>query len=627
MFYGYNFEDVEWQIVQYWEAGFHPHVYIHNMDFDLRKIPSVFRKGNVLWNTTKKINNKYVRLDCEKYTFHDSIKLLPMSLAKLSYDFNVEHGKLDLWEAVQETYPGEYEDHVDFLIRCDQDDDLYLRYLGYDVISLYEVLQKLMAIAKLETKQFVRILTTASLSRYLFKNGYGGEVFKDPGSTKTDYEILTYNKSWASTKKMKNSNITYLECENKIREGFYGGRTEVFKPICAGGYHYDVNSLYPSQCLDNYYPVGYPEYLCGFDECNLLWHKWLRNRQGLGFIKADVYVPPQNIPPLPSKIGKLAFLTGYITGTWTYVELLYAVEKCGVEIQHIHEMIHFKRVYKVFHNYVGCFYKLKEKASIEGNDSLRAFAKLILNVAYGWTVLNRYDKTACKDISLYEKWFDKDPECILYSNEDLGMFEIEDFVRSDSVQAQVGAYVTSYARLVLLDALRNQEKEGEVYYCDTDSLVCDTPLPDSMVHSSKIGLWDLEGVVDSAIFLQPKVYTECVNGKDHIKFKGVTKSRQNSLGRSDYEEILHLLQSKRRGKLIIEEGRTSLPSLSVAQKNHLDPNVLNEIDKSIILGNKQKRDIDYAGNTSRPWHMGSLDEFVRFSFSRINPPDGPELIA
>ena len=170
--YGYTFADIEPILDFYYEQGYFPEIYIHNADFDLRKLPEIFRRGNVLWNTTKKISNKYARLTCKHYTIHDSFKIFPSSLASISKDFDLEHGKLDLWDAVQKRYPGQYTDHVDFLNRCDKDNPLYLEYLGYDVIALYEALEKIMEIAKLEPHEFIKIMSTASLSRYLFKNGY-----------------------------------------------------------------------------------------------------------------------------------------------------------------------------------------------------------------------------------------------------------------------------------------------------------------------------------------------------------------------------------------------------------------------------------------------------------------------
>lgn len=634
--YGYTFSEVLSKIEWYYEQDYMPHIYIHNLDFDARKIPEIFEQGNVVWARTKKIGTKYAKISCRKYTIHDSFKILPFSLKKLSNDFGLEHGKLDLWEEVQKVYPGQYKDHVDFLNRCDRDDELYIRYLGYDVISLYELIYKLMDVSGLTEKEFCGILSTASLSKYLLKNGYKGTLFKDPDRDKTDYEILSACKAWSSQKTMRGAEITYQECEYKMREGFYGGRTEVFTPVLAEqrdnagnkiitGYHYDVNSLYPSVMIDNDFPIGYPDFRTGHKSIKYHFERWMKYHEGLGFIKATVYVPSQKIPPLPCKMGKLVFVTGYINGTWTYNELEYAIKHCGVEVVEYQEQIHFVRTFKVFHRFVSTFYEMKVQGKKEKNASLTAFAKLILNTAYGWTVLRRDDKTALRDMKDIEKW--KDDPRFIYANQEIGYFEIFDTVISDSIQVQIGAYVTSYARLVLLDALRHMSEVGDVYYCDTDSIVCSHPMPPEMVDKTALGKWDLEGQLYSGLFLQPKVYTEQkVDGPDTIKFKGITKQRQAELDAKFYQGIYDRLKRGDNEWVTIETGRKTLPSLSVAQKTNTDPNQFKVTDKRLNLGAIQKRQFDYDENVSIPWHMDTIEKFETFSFSSFhNPPDGPNL--
>lgn len=632
--FGFTFSDVQWLIESYYERGFMPHIYIHNADFDMRKTPEIWEKGNIVWSRTKKIGTKYAKVTARHYVIHDSFKLLPMALAKLSKDFDLEHGKLDLWQEVQKRYPQQYTGLVDFLNRCNPNDPLYLEYLAYDVLSLYELLYKLIEVSGIPEEQIIGCLSTASMSKYLFKNGYQGVPFGDPD--KTDYEILADCKAWGSKKQMKFSTVSYMEVEYKMREGFYGGRTEVFTPVLherrdkdgnreITAYHYDVNSLYPSVMIDNEFPVGYPEFEDDSRIIEMNWNDWMEYHNGLGFIKARVYVPPQTIPPLPAKIGKLAFVTGHIQGTWTYNELEYAVKNCGVEIVEFQEQIHFKKTHKVFKNFVTLFYDMKAEGKKSGNAALTALAKLILNTAYGWTVLRRDDKTAFRDISMLDKY--KETDKFIISNEELGYIEIFDTVHADSIQVQIGAYVTSYARLTLLDALRVQSEQGTVYYCDTDSIVCDTPLPPDMVDPYAIGKWDLEKELYSAMFLQPKVYTEQVaKGKDTIKFKGVSKARQAELTPDIYNEIYQYILSGQQTKYLIETGRKTLPSLSVAQKNHIDPNKFKVTDKEISLNTKGKRYFDYAANVSTPWHMDSIEAFNNFSFKTFdNPPSGKNL--
>jgi len=51
-----------------------------------------------------------------------------------------------------------------------------------------------------------------------------------------------------------------LKVDLFIRQAYYGGRTEVFKPYVAKGYQYDVNSSYPAGMIQPM-PVGRPSYI------------------------------------------------------------------------------------------------------------------------------------------------------------------------------------------------------------------------------------------------------------------------------------------------------------------------------------------------------------------------------
>ena len=620
--YGYKFSDIEPILLDYAQYN-DVHIYIHNLDFDARKIPEIFRPGNVRWNNCLCINRKYATIACEHYTIHDSFKLLPMSLDKLSKDFNLEHGKLDLWTAIEERYPGQYKDKGDFFNRCSADDELYLEYLGYDVISLYELIMKLCEVSTIPLYEMVNRPSTASISKFILKHGYNGQKFISEGRTKTDFELLTKNKYWRGNSKLKGTDVSFIELENKIREGYYGGRTEVFKPELEttgtiAGYHYDVNSLYPFVCLQDF-PIGVPEYYTKPHQISYQWKYWLRHHKGLGFIKCKLFVPKQHIPPLPSRKNKLCFLCGYIEGTWTYNEIEYAVKNCGVKILEIEELIHFTDTFPVYRNFILTMYEIKEQATIDGNKALRTFAKLVMNTAYGWTCMSRDDKTGLDDIENKQKYIDSGR--FIRADEELGFCEVVADVRTETIQVQIGAYVTSYARLLLLDALRKQAETGEVYYCDTDSIVCSTPLPDDWIHSTELGKWGLESILKQGLFLQPKVYSEVTFNNDeeftNIKFKGITKQRQSELDFEFYQDLYKRLQNRQKGKFLVEKDVQRLPSLITAQKRGEDPNELKTIDKEINLENVQKRNVDYKNNISVAWFMPSFEYFRNFKFKFV----------
>lgn len=620
--YGYKFSDILPVIENYYKNGFMPHIYIHNMEFDLRKLPEIFKNSNVKWGSCRLINNKFALVSCKKYVIHDSLKLLPMSLQKLSQDFELEHGKLDLWEAVQKEYPGEYKDVVDFLDRCDIDNKLYLEYLGFDVLSLYELIEKLCDVSGLEFSALTKCLTTASMSKKILKEGYKGKAFISTDSKKTDFEILTKNKYWSSELEINHNEsikkVTYIEIENKIREAYTGGRTEVFKPYLKRnrnkivGYHMDVNSLYPSKMIDNDFPVGFPIFYDEPHEIKQRFEVWLRHRKGLGFLKCKIYIPYCHIPPLPVKAGKLIFPCGHLIGTWTFIEIAHAIEKYNAEITEFIEMIYFPTTYKVFHNFIETFSKMKEKAKEDGNNSLYTFSKLIQNTAYGWTALIR-ERSALQDLSQYEKYKDK----IKYIDDELGYIEYENYVMSDTVQVQIAAYVTSYARLELLKAFEIlEDMNAEIYYCDTDSIVSNKKLPPEMLHKSKLGLWDVEQELKEGIFIQPKLYfEENAKNKQNIKFKGVSKETQKTFDRDFILDIYNKLVEGVEEEIRVEENKITLRSINYLLKNEIDFSDYELRDKVLYLKNVQKRDIDYKNNTTKPYFFHSVEEMLESDFS------------
>lgn len=618
--YGYTFEDIEPFLIEESEI-YDVHVYIHNLDFDARKLNGLFRKGNVLWNKCLIINRRYAKISCEHYNLHDSFMLLPMSLAQISKDFDLEHGKLDLWEEVQKRYPGQYENEVDFFCRCDKDDPLYLEYLGYDVLALYEFIEKLCKVSTIPLEDLVKCPSTASMSKYIFKHGYQGKPIQQEGRTKPDYEYLTKNKYWQSDKLMKGSDISWRECEYKMRDGYFGGRCEVFKnrlerkntlPPQPAGFYYDVNSLYPAACESNDFPIGVPEFYKVPAYIEYKWRGWLMHHNGLGFIKCKVFVPKQKIPPLPVRREKLCFFCGYMIGTWTYVELEYAVKNCGVKILEFIEMIHFEETYPVYREYMQIFYNIKETAKRENNGALYIWAKFMMNTAYGWTCMSREDKSQYDFIEKAEKY--ESEGRLISVNEDLYCVEYQADIRAETIQVQIGAYVTSYARLILLEALRKQAESGNVYYCDTDSIVCDTPLPPEMVDEFAIGKWDLENELIEGIFIQPKVYTIITTDKTKFKFKGVTKNRRKHLDFDFYEDILSSFKKGDGGRLLIESKIERLPSLITAQKRGKDANEVKILDRNLNLENIQKRDMNYKNNNSEPWFMHDFEFFENFTF-------------
>ena len=74
----------------------------------------------------------------------------------------------------------------------------------------------------------------------------------------------------------------------------------------------------------------------------------------------------------------------------------------------------------------------------------------------------------------------------------------------------ISAAVTVYARIHIsklkLDILK---LGGKIYYSDSDSIVTNIQLPNNLVSDSQIGKLKLEHVLQEAVFISKKKYTEC----------------------------------------------------------------------------------------------------------------------
>ena len=150
----------------------------------------------------------------------------------------------------------------------------------------------------------------------------------------------------------------------RLKEAFFGGRTEVFIK------HYEVKdgemivyldfkSLYPFINKNGIYPDGHPI------ELESPTVDMLMNRPGIGVWCVDVTCPQDiRIPVLPEKIdNKLMFtLLDKTKKTWTSMELQYAIAR-GYKVTKIYSALHWdKTTVGIFSSYINCFFKLKMEA-------------------------------------------------------------------------------------------------------------------------------------------------------------------------------------------------------------------------------------------------------------------------
>lgn len=563
-------------IIKSWSEIYYVHVYIHNLNFDLRKFAmNILSQEELHFRDMLFINNNVVTFPVGNVVYHDSYRILSSSLERLCKSFGLEESdaKVNLDEYMAQEG---YEDKEDFFMRVPDDDPVLRHYLRMDCESLYTVLSLTLDSTGLEWNDFVKCPTAASIAMKVYRTQF-------PEDAKL--ALCTY---WGTEYARK--------VENFIRTAYRGGRVEVFIPRLLGGHHYDVNSLYPYVMKVNDFPYGSYRMNDGV-KARMIWNMRQKKKGFMGFIEASVTIPKALwIPPLPvNRDGKLLFPTGNIRDVWTFDELENAM-KYGVKIIDVHTTVHFEKKAPVFRDFVETFQELK----MNSTGAKREFAKVMQNSLYGKFGTGR----------IKEKWYgvedipELEEDGIVFKrrrNRTLGL----DFVTASSeidakyIQPHLAAYVTSYARILLYNSIMAQVEQGErVAYCDTDSMATTGTLPDDMVDDKEYGKWKLEHDLDRALFLQPKLYYErSIDGHEIKKGKGIPKDILNSWTEQTYEDIL---QAKKNGddEFHLYDQLPQLPKFGSLLKNDLPMESIRMIRKSLNLLAEEKRVMDYMNNDS-----------------------------
>lgn len=395
-----------------------------------------------------------------KITVKDSSALFPFGLSSLTESFKVTHIKQEFDFA---SWDGSITPEL-----CE--------YLRYDCIGLWEAIEayrKWPLIAKAGHADTMASQAVRVLRLFMFKE------MKALGDKVDEF----------------------------VRLGYFGGRTEIFKPFYKGKkplYCYDVNSLYPTVMLEDM-PGNFKKWTTKYDpDC-------------MGFFEATVQVPKDmKIPPLPTvqtlgKSTKLIFPTGTFSGVWSTVELEYA-KSLGVKVISTGTGAVFENYGGLFRKFVNTLYEMRLEAKSKGDGVGSTLTKILLNSCYGRMGL------------------DKDKEELLFDDFSSGLsphceIEVDGKIYPIMKRAKrlektftnvaVAAWVTSLARIHMHRIY--MECGDELYYTDTDSIFT------TKWFESGDGLGELkeEYRLDKAVFLLPKTYLVENSGSSSDPFKKV----------------------------------------------------------------------------------------------------------
>lgn len=326
---------------------------------------------------------------------------------------------------------------------------------------------------------------------------------------------------------------SWLNCEEEINkkffEAFAGGRTEVFNyNILENGYYYDVNSLYPSVMLDNFYPDLSKEhkelgsyYFEGKDQEEQFF--WLFSKY-CGGARISGFMPENHLSPYWVKAEKLYFCFGEIKNRFFTFPEIYQMILAGLQDFQISECVIWPKTNKLFKDWIDKLYGLRLEFKKQDNP-MQLIVKLFLNSLYGkFCQKNNIKEYGENFIVARERAEEKHKglnfhDFVEISDDGFGYIQSDELLLSEHTLSPIGAYVTAYARLSLMKYMKQAEEAGAtIYYCDTDSVFIDKPV---FRDSKKLGDMKLECKVKWAEFYSPKVYQYIDENNKHIvKIKG-----------------------------------------------------------------------------------------------------------
>lgn len=374
--------------------------------------------------------------------------------------------------------------------------DESLKYLSQDFNALYEVLSKTNKnLFLLYHLDMTNVLTVSGLALNLFLSKY-------------------YKKDIPQ--------ISQKSMYSDIKQGYYGGITEVYKPYGKNLYYYDINSLYPFAALSDMPGLECRKHYL-FDDVSV--------ENLFGFFYCDVdatNVRSEYIGLLPVRSTGLIFPLGKLSG-WYFSEELKFASYYGYVIS-IKEGYSFSKSKNVFNTYVKDIYKHKVNAQ---NATEKFLAKSLLNNLLGrfGIDLEKYETSLIDNETFTKMSLVRDVKGHIsvgnmnlvsyntglnYDNIEKLNLDISKVLNDDKdreVLAQsassvvISAAITAYARIIMnKHKITSLSKGLSIYYSDTDSLVLYGKLPSELVHPTELGKFKLEYEIKEGIFISGKTY-------------------------------------------------------------------------------------------------------------------------
>ncbi len=518
-------------------------IYVHNFSyFDAIFMIDVLSKLGVIKPIMR--DNKIIQLKFSFFTtnpknskksskpstliFYDSLLLLNASLNNLSKSFNIKNKK--------SVFPFDFVNSKDFSFSYNGaiPDYKYFPKAFTSEFTLddyndyckthkdkWEIEKELTKYCENDTIALHQIITKFAIEIFGL---YKIDITKYPTLPSVAFAIYRSNFMPENTIPKILSKLHYT-----LKQSYYGGITDIYRPYGVNVNSYDVNSLYPSSMKNYPMPVGKPRLFSG--------NPYLLDKNPFGFFKVIVSAPNKKIPFLPTKIQskngqRMICPVGSWSG-WYFSEEIKNAEKYGYKFKILEGYLFEKQI--IFSEYVDELYKMKTEASptnLNNNgDPVKYFiAKLLMNALYGRFGMNPISEENCivspeesEKIIMNHKNVKVVP--LLSGNAFLTYDKLDDEdIDIADISVCISSAISAYSRIQMSYFM--DKYSNNLYAMDTDGIKVDCHLHPSEIHNIELGKMKFEYTFKEGVFAAPKVYggvlkTPYKNKKELTKVKGL----------------------------------------------------------------------------------------------------------
>jgi len=349
---------------------------------------------------------------------------------------------------------------------------------------------------------------------FLKANDFGGFA-----PTLAGQSMRLYRHRFMTTGITLHDNESAMELE---RNCYHGGRNEAYKigKIKNRITVLDINSMYPSVMASEQYPIRLKTHLVNVSikaVCQYL-YKYVLCAKAVVQTDTPAY-------PVVQK-GKLVFPVGRFECYITTPEIRYAIEHN--HLLEVKELAMYEKG-NIFSDFVNYLYDKRMKAETSNEPTDSYLYKILLNSHYGkWgqkgyntVLLGEQQFSAWKQYELLDTVTGK---IVKYRQLGKQLEEIKQEGSSREAFPAIAAHVTAYARMKLWELIEHAKQEN-VYYCDTDSIICNdagVELLRPFMDDKRLGALKNEGSYTSATIWGCKDYK--LGTKE--RHKGVKRNAQ-----------------------------------------------------------------------------------------------------